>query len=41
MELPSVVNNAGKLALVAVWVVGDADALSEETRVVGKVECAG
>ena len=41
VELPSVVNDASELALVVGWVVGDADALSEKTRVVGKVECAG
>ena len=41
VELPSVVNNASELALVVGWIVGDADALSEKARVIGKVECAG
>ena len=41
VELPSVVDNASKLALVVGLIVGDANALSKKARVVGKVECAG
>ena len=41
MELPGVVDNASKLALVVVLVVGDANALGKKARIVGKVECAG
>ena len=39
-ELPGVVNNASKFAMIVVLVVGDAYALGKKARVVGKVECA-
>ena len=41
MELPGVVDDASKLALIMGLIVGDADALGKKARVVGKVECAG
>ena len=40
-ELPGVVDNASKFAMIVVLVVSDAYALSKKARVVGKVECAG
>ena len=39
--LPSVVDDSGEFALVVGWVVGDANALDEKTRVVGKVKGTG
>ena len=41
VELPGVVDDAGKFVVVMGLVVGDANTLGEESRVVGKVECAG
>ena len=41
VELPGVVDDAGKFAVVMGLVVGDANALGKKSRVVGKVECAG
>ena len=41
MELPGIVDNASKFAVVVLLVVGNADALGKESGVVWKVECAG
>ena len=41
VELPGVVDDAGKFVVVMGLVVGDANALGKKSRVVGKVECAG
>ena len=41
VELPGIVNDAGKFVVVMGLVVGDASALGKKSRVVGKVECAG
>ena len=41
VELPGVVDDASKLALIMGLIVGDADTLGKKARVVGKVECAG
>ena len=41
VELPGVVDDAGKFVVIMGLVVGDADALGKKSRVVGKVNCAG
>ena len=41
VELPGVVDDAGKFVVVMGLVVGDANALGKKSRVIGKVECAG
>ena len=41
MELPSVVDDASKFAVVVGLIVGDATTRSKKARVVAKVECAG
>ena len=41
VELPGVVDDASKFALIMGLIVGDADTLGKKARVVGKVKCAG
>ena len=40
-ELPGVVDNASKFAVIVVLVVSGAYTLSKKAGIVGKVECAG
>ena len=41
VELPGVVDDAGKFVVIMGLIVGDADTLGKKSRVVGKVKCAG
>ena len=41
VELPCIVDNASKFAVVVLWVVSNADPLGKKARVVWEVKCAG